>query len=514
MSPLHGGNGRARNSRASRQATGPCQNWRPLLHQLETRCLPGFLAPLAFDAGQYPFSVAVGDFNGDGIPDLAVANAASNNVSVLLGNGDGTFQAPRNFPAGSGPRSVAVGDFNGDGILDLAVVGYDQYYHHYDETVRVLLGNGDGSFQAPRTFNAGSGPLSVAIGDFNGDGVQDLAVANWGDPAHGVAGGVSVLLGNGDGSFQAPLHLSVGTIGQPPESVAVGDFNGDGIQDLAVGSSERVSVLLGNGDGTFQNSVNYTGPFFNNGLVVADLNGDGVPDLATTGGNTVNVLVGNGDGTFHRPVTYYDGTINYSVAVGDFNGDGVPDLAVAGYGDTVSVLLGNGDGTFQAAVHYHAGTYYAFSVAAADFNGDGWPDLAVTNNLPSHVSILLNDADWSGASPGASSGRRFPDSVAGMSPSSTLRSSAALEAQLAEAGLPDLPRPAPAGAVAGTTAALAPRDSDRPAPFATPAPALRREESAPARARPAILPPPLLDRLFTDLATAPAWGSFPAGLDG
>jgi hypothetical protein len=133
--------------------------------------VPGFLAPLSFDAGDYPQSVAVGDFNGDGTLDLAVANYLSNTVSVLLGNGDGTFQAARNYAAGSGPDSVAVGDFNGDGLPDLVVAS---------GTVRVLLGNGDGTFQTtPVSYVAGGLPISVAVGDFNGDGSPDLAVANY-----------------------------------------------------------------------------------------------------------------------------------------------------------------------------------------------------------------------------------------------------------------------------------------------------------------------------------------------
>src|SRR6266851_2174943 len=144
-----------------------------------------FIARRDFDAGRDPRSVAVGDFNGDGVQDLAVANFGSNDVSVLLGNGDGTFQAPRNFGAGSFPDSVVVGDFNGDGVQDLAVA------NEGSANVSVLLGNPDGSFQAPWNFAAGSSPRSVAVGDFNRDGLQDLAVANFGGPPN-----VSVLTNN------------------------------------------------------------------------------------------------------------------------------------------------------------------------------------------------------------------------------------------------------------------------------------------------------------------------------
>src|SRR5207245_2738785 len=197
-----------------------------------------------FAVGTNPQSVAAGDFNGDGGPDLAVANSGSSNVSVLLGNGDGTFQAARTFAAGTTPASVAVGDVNGDGRPDLAVANSGSIYGAYNN-VLVLLGNGDGTFQAARTFAAGGGPLSVAVGDVNGDGRPDLAVANYSSNT------VSVLLGNGDGTFQAAQTFAAGS---RPSSVAVGDVNGDGRPDLAVAnySSNNASVLLGNGGGTYE----------------------------------------------------------------------------------------------------------------------------------------------------------------------------------------------------------------------------------------------------------------------
>ncbi len=332
-----------------------------------------------YDAGSGPDSVAVGDFNGDGKPDLAVANYGDGTVSVLLGNGDGTFQAAVSYGAGSGPASVAVGDFNGDGKADLVVA------NSTDGTVSVLLGNGDGTFQAAVNYGAGSGPASVAVGDFNGDGKADLVVGNCND------GVVSVLLGNGDGTFQAAV--SYGT-GSGPASVAVGDFNGDGKADLAVATytDGTVSVLLGNGDGTFQAAVSYGTGSNPASVAVGDFNGDGKADLAVAnyGDGTVSLLLGNGDGTFQAAVNYGTGSNPASVAVGDFNGDGEADLAVANYNDgTVSVLLGYGDGTFQAAVNYGTGSNPA-SVAVGDFNGDGKPDLAVANGGNNSVSILLN----------------------------------------------------------------------------------------------------------------------------
>jgi hypothetical protein len=177
----------------------------------------------------------VGDFNGDGKADLAVANAASSNVSVLLGNGNGTFQAAVNYAAGDDPDSVAVADFNGDGKADLAVANY------LGNNVSVLLGNGNGTFQAAVNYGVSSGPYSVAVGDFNGDGKADLAVANY------DSDNLSVLLGNGDGTFQAVMNYGVGA--SKPSSVVVGDFNGDGKADLAVTKSDssNVGVLLATG---------------------------------------------------------------------------------------------------------------------------------------------------------------------------------------------------------------------------------------------------------------------------
>jgi hypothetical protein len=240
-----------------------------MLLELEGRVLPSFIAPRAFDAGVTPISVAVGDFNGDGTLDLAAASYGDDQgngagVNVLLGNGDGTFQPALTFAAGIYPTAVVVGDFNGDGTLDLAVADTGDSSGH-GAGVNVLLGNGDGSFQAARNFAAGSSPRSVAVGDFNGDGTIDLAVANYIS-----SGTVSVLLGNGDGTFQTAVSYPAGGL---TISVAVGDFNGDGNQDLAVANADSndVSVLLGNGDGTFQPAQSYNAGPYPSSVAVGDL---------------------------------------------------------------------------------------------------------------------------------------------------------------------------------------------------------------------------------------------------
>jgi hypothetical protein len=357
--------------------------------------------------GVYPDSIATGDFNGDGIPDLAVANVGCGGtfcygtVSILLGNGDGTFTATASPATGVEPISIAVGDFNGDGIADLAVVNCSG--NLTQGTVSVLLGNGDGTFTAAASPTVGDLPQSIAVGDFNGDGIPDLAVVNMcgsgpNCAAVGSIGTVSILLGKGDGTFTLKSSL---TTGVDPYFVAVGDFNGDGIPDLAVAnncgtdptckSAGTVSILLGNGDGTFTAKAS---PATGNGplsIAVGDFNRDGKLDLAVANGssNSISILLGNGDGTFTAAASAAAGYGKF-VAIGDFNQDGVTDLAVAiGGGSTVTVLLGNGDGTFNLAASPVVG-YTPESLAVGDFNGDGIPDLAVAiGSSGSTIRLLL-----------------------------------------------------------------------------------------------------------------------------
>ncbi len=368
--------------------------------------------------GPYTDSVAIGDLNGDGRPDLVTTGYLASG-SVMLGNGDGTFQPALGFNLnsnGSLVSMVTIADVNGDGKPDLVVANRCTDNSCYpDGSVSILLGNGDGTFEPLVNYDSGGYiASSVAVGDVNGDGHPDLVVSDWCqtyDCPSGHAGGIGVLLGNGDGTFQPVVFYSAG---YRAAWAAVADLNHDGRLDVAVADvcqdnscasgHGAVNVLLGIGDGTFQPAVPYDSGGFNaSSVTIGDLNSDGYPDLVvtdhcqdsgcTSGNGAVAALLGNGDGTFREPVTYttagYDAV---SVAIADVNG-GPVDLVVANHckvftkycsqggagSGGISVLVGNGDGTFQTPIAFYTGTYGASQVLVADVNGDRRPDLLVAN---------------------------------------------------------------------------------------------------------------------------------------
>jgi mucin-19 len=333
--------------------------------------------------GTMPQGLVTADFNGDGKLDLAVANNGSNNVSILLGNGNGTFTTKSTPAAGDGANWIAVGDFNGDGIPDLAVANLNSTG---PAGVSILLGNGDGTFTLHSSPSAGNGPFAIVTGDFNGDGYLDLAVSNSFD------GTVTILLGTGTGTFTSGGTL---TVGNGPQQIVAGDFNNDGKLDLAVTneSDSTISVLLGNGAGGFAAQAVFStgGSGAPIGLIAADFTGAGNLDLAAVNESDVAILLGNGAGSFtlhtNRGGT---GTSDLIAGVtGDYNGDGILDLVVsdAAAGEAF-LFLGSGSGNFGSPVTYTTAAG-AFGVVTADFNGDGGLDLAVANGSANNVSIFL-----------------------------------------------------------------------------------------------------------------------------
>jgi hypothetical protein len=352
--------------------------------------------------GYGPGAIASGDFNGDGKLDMAVANAGypgcysqggqsqcPNSLTILLGNGDGTFTAST-VSGVAVPGGMTTGDFNGDGKLDLAET------NTVDSTVTILFGDGHGSFtkQTP-TPTTGGNPTLLVSGDFDRNGKADLAII-------GYSNVVTILLGNGDGTFTAAFAPSVDSTST--QSLAVGDFNGDGKLDLAVACAPAyntsdpatIDILLGAGNGTFTQGTTISSLGYGNGesftsIAVGDFNGDSKLDLATlvlnSGPNQSQVmsilpLVGAGDGTFtaQAVIPTADSDYEATVGIGDFDGDGKGDISLAN--DThFSVFSSKGDGTFKTPVSVSGAmtdpSYLTQTVG--DFNGDGLADMAVAD---------------------------------------------------------------------------------------------------------------------------------------
>lgn len=361
-----------------------------------------FQAPRTYGEGTSPTAVAVGDFNRDGKLDLVLATATG--ISVLPGNGDGTFQAPVSTIAPGGGVSIATGDFNGDGNLDVVVPTANG--------VTILLGRGDATFVVGPSYAVAA--TSVTVGDITGDGKLDLIVANNGYLPNGD-GYIIILPGNGDGTFQTPVSydLGAGFLSTAVNTVGAGDFNEDGKLDIVVASGSSgwftISVIVGNGNGTFQAPAvlgtveDYPGYALTSlPLAVGDFNGDGRPDVIAgydyefndCSGLGVVVFEGNGDGSFQGG-TWFDWNPPVSaLAMADLNGDSHMDFAVVpalgSASPSVAVVLANASGGFIAAAQIETGWCFDKdfrSITAADFGGDGISDVAIARAWINHLIV-------------------------------------------------------------------------------------------------------------------------------
>jgi len=397
-----------------------------------------FSNPKSYPVGTGPSDVVVGDFNGDGKPDIAVANRGSGSVSILLNNGDGTFAPAMNFDAGDSPSVIAVGDFNADGKLDLAAFQPGNFDLSVAGSVNVLLGNGDGSFRAPQTVALTPFAYQMAVADFNLDRKSDLAVSSVDFSTGTPVVTLSIFLGKGDGTFQPATQISAPApgVGRDAGVLTTGEFNGDGKPDLALANrgDGTISILLGKGDGTFQqtSTVSVAAEFFWVDVQVADVNHDGKQDVVvksqhfqgppqgcnecgTSAADHISVFLGNGNGTFQgehivaiaswKKATVFSPAVGTSIGpavIGDFNGDGKPDLAFSKTTvlpsrlshASLDVALGRGDGTFSSVLSFSLANSTGLG-ATGNLNGDTLSDLVF---VASSVAVVeLNTSPTSGA---------------------------------------------------------------------------------------------------------------------
>ena len=343
--------------------------------------------------GVAPVFVTTASVRNNGIEDIIVANNTDNTLSLFLGNGDGTFVTPTAaIPTGAGPVWITSANFNptvnNDLNLDLAVV------NHTADTVSILLGNGDGTFKPKVDIStgAGTGPVAAVATTLTSSGFADLVVVN------NATNSLGIFLGNGDGTFKAPFFISTG---RAPSSIAAADFNNDGHIDLAVTNQNdnTVSVFIGNGDGTFKSRTDLavgTAPVW---VSTGDFSGDGFLDLAVANNtdNTVSVLTGVGDGTFQAQSVFPAGNGPTSLAVADFNVDGRLDIIAADQTDNaISVLLNLGSGLFGPNFELPVGTT-PVGVASADFDANGRPDAVSADKGSNTATVILNNTNFTGA---------------------------------------------------------------------------------------------------------------------
>jgi hypothetical protein len=356
-----------------------------------TCSLPGFKEPININTGLFASGVAIGDFNLDGAADMAVTNQNSKNVSILLGDGTGGFKGKADFPAGGSPERIAAGDLDGDGRLDLVLP------IQAGNVVVVLWGDGRGGFSEPATFAVEGSPFMPVIADFDADRRLDVAVTTRTAGSRRVA----VLSGNGMRRFKAPSYF--GNFESAPIALGTDDFNRDGILDLAAGGginapadANNLSILLGDGKGGFAIPTYHTVGQAPQSMSIGDFNGDGFSDIAISNSlpvamnSTVSVLFGDGKGGFSQRMPLEIGAVGRGTGIADFNGDGALDLAIANNtSNTVSILLGDGKGRFAPKIDLRVGTNPR-KLAVGDVNGDNKADIVTPNTGSNDVSILIN----------------------------------------------------------------------------------------------------------------------------
>jgi hypothetical protein len=385
----------------------------------------GFKPAQSYAVGTAPEMAAVADFNTDGKPDIAVvcfgdpSVGDDGGVSILLGNGDGTFQPATKLTTGKNPTRIATGDFNSDGKSDLIVVRLGDASVNDNGDATIFLGSGDGTFNRGQVLAPGKNPFAVAVSDLNADHKPDLVFAS--STANSTDNSVTILLGNGDGTFQSPITSAV-TAGGTPSSISVTDVNQDGRTDLAIFWGLSVYFFFGNGDGTFQNGPSVFAGTLRFFSTIGDFNQDGKIDLVDQGCGflhpnncSTSIRLGNGDGTF-QPPNAIPGV--FGAVAADVNGDSKLDLiGTSSDRAQLVVLLGNRDGTFQQALTFAAGTN-PFIALVGDFDGDKAPDL-VAINPDAAISVLLNTGtDFSISAP--------PLSPSSVSPGQTATSTVSL----------------------------------------------------------------------------------------
>jgi hypothetical protein len=335
-------------------------------------------------------ALTAADFNSDNAKDLVVVLENSGAVGIMMGDGMGSFNWTETYTVRARPESAAVGYLDQNSIPDIAVANSGSLG---PDGISLLYGNGDGTFQEPAVSipTGGSGPYAILVADLNGDTSDDIAVTN------SVSGNVAVLLADVAGGFKPPVLYQSGA---EPLAIALADTNGDTIPDIITGNHKAlpdgaIAVFHGNGDGTFQDAIYSRCSAPPQRITVVSLNGDASPDLVVAGfdSDEIVILYGNGDGTFREGPVYGAWTLPSGVVVADFASDGTKDLAIALSGtDEVEIAKGLGGGRFETKYTNHSDGVPIYYVAGM-FDGDSNPDLAVVNNAEGTVSILLGQGD-------------------------------------------------------------------------------------------------------------------------